>query len=601
MILVKIRKWKVINDLEHTKTSWEVATDEEFQNIIEAYPESDMKELFFSTTEVPKDVTYYVRAKRHFNASGIDYYLNPVEVRNIEESYGNMLLQKDSIIQQPYVFVTKEQILANSDTIELRSSKFVSNVDQHEATHWLVYDGNNKLLYANLNNKTDKITHTMPNLTVFKTKTFLKFMCVHRGVTGVESKAGFKNITINSDVNFEIDTAITGVEPLTDLTIEFKPKVEGDAVQLLNVKLTEFSNTEDVVLELSLSNNTVKIPWYLLKEGAKYKLVMLAYSGNSNSQTTVVRTVSVADIKDFVIKDPDYVTQGNIIETEIASLKLPERVQIETMSNGVILVPNAETKKMIIHNFNSSDNTIVSTKMFADGITLISKYIDYMLVKPVSKTQVVIDMLDANNKPTFLIYNYDINNARFTLHKTIKRDSETTCLGKTGSIIQLDSESLIYIPVGTNELKKLNLDEGTVVDLPAIPLSNFTKGVLVRCKDNRSFVGNGQDYQALIYNTERLEYTPGYSFGPNTFVNKDVSCLPLANGNTLIFLNEVTTHEEGNISLFNYNKQMFQHHLKLNIGTRIPTTKILLNNGYCVFAMYTEDGATRKTTFKIFR
>lgn len=87
MIIVKIRKWKVINDLEHTSTTWEIATDENFENIVELHEESDMLELLFSTLEVPKDTSYWVRAKRHFNASGVDYWLNPVKVTNMEESY----------------------------------------------------------------------------------------------------------------------------------------------------------------------------------------------------------------------------------------------------------------------------------------------------------------------------------------------------------------------------------------------------------------------------------------------------------------------------------------------------------------------------------
>lgn len=597
MIIVKIRKWDVINNLEHTSTTWEIASDEGFENILESHVESNMLELLYSTIEIPKDVTYYVRAKRHFNSSGVDYWLKPVPVTNMEESYGNMLMQKDAQIQQPYLYVELDDVMSSNDKLLVRSSKFNSNVDQHVSTHWLVYDANGALLYASINDEENKTEIQIPNLPIFKTKTKLTFMCIHRGITGVESKPGFKKLSVSNDVNFEVGTPLTQVTALKDLVVRFKPLVPGDKVQILNVALTSIGNSKNVVKQWEYDpvKNYIVIPWHYLKTGMSYNLTVTSYAGGTNTKIIKHYPLTVESHDNNIIKDSNFKLKNEIINSFSPTERIPDGIYVESTAGNALLVPSGRHKKMIVYGYDSENNIVKSTKLFANGIELISSNIKDLIVKSVSRSLVLIDMYNEEGKPTFLVYTYDGNSDKYTLKHSIKRDDETKALGYTGSILQVSNTEFLYNPHGSEKLKKLNVETGEVITLTNIPLAGITNAVLIRCKDNRVLIGNGVDYKAVVYNVTRDEFTTGYSFGPNSFVNKKIKTVYLINGDTLMLNEEVTKHKDGNFESFSYSNSGFNIP-RVNIGEVIPTSVFVLNNGYTVFTNTREDTGSKDST-----
>lgn len=601
MIIVKIRKWKVINDLEHTSTTWEIATDGNFENIVETHEESDMLELLFSTIEVPKDTSYWVRAKRHFNSSGVDYWLNPVKVTNMEESYGNMLMQKDSKIQQPYVYITGKDILSPNKTITIQASKFHSNVDQHQSTSWFVFDGRDTLLWSSINDKVNLESIVAPNLPIYKNKTKLKFVVIYKGITGVESKAGVLTINNAGKVNYEIESVLNNIRPLEDLVIRFKPIIETQPLGITNLYLTDYSNPDRVVMGLVIEpDNTVKLPWYYFKEGSKYNLKIVANVGGV--VITDNKVITVEDALDFNVKDPSYVYKNEIIESETYDVIVPEGIYVEALVGNIILVPSVKHDKVIVHGYNEEQQILTSTKVFADGISLISDNIEGYMVKPISRTRLLIDQLDKDGKPHFMIYDYEPATAKFTLKHNVKRDTETASMGKTGAIVQVSNSEVIYNPIGTNEIKKLNILTGEITNYDDIPLEEITKGILIRCKDNRVFVGNGADYQAVIFNSTNGDYTTGYSFGPSNFINKTVLTVPMLNGNTLIVCNELGGRNPvTNFSILDFQTSSFKHG-KILLDKTFESV-ISLSNGYILFTnrVSNEDATVLKTAFRIYR
>ena len=601
MIIVKIRKWKVINDLEHTSTTWEIATDENFENIVETHRESDMLELLFSTIEVPKDTSYWVRAKRHFNSSGVDYWLNPVKVTNMEESYGNMLMQKDSKIQQPYVYITGKEILSSNKTITIQASKFHSNVDQHQSTSWFVFDGRDTLLWSSINDKANLESIVAPNLPIYKNKTKLKFVVIYKGITGVESKAGVLTINNAGKVNYEIESVLNNIRPLEDLVIKFKPILDTQPLGITNLYLTDYSNPDSVVKELVIeSDNKVTLPWYYFKEGSKYNLKIVANVGG----VVIIqnKVITVEDSLDFNVKDPNYEYKNEIIESETYDVIVPEGIYVEALVGNIILIPSVKHDKVIVHGYNKEQQILTSTKVFADGISLISDNIEGYMVKPISRTRLLIDQLDENGNPHFMIYDYDPATAKFTLKHNVKRDSETACMGKTGAVVQVSNSEVIYNPIGTNEIKKLNIITGEITNYDDIPLEEITKGILIRCKDNRVFIGNGVDYQAVIFNSTNGDYTTGYSFGPSNFINKTVLTVPMLNGNTLIVCNEIGGRNPlTNFSILDFQTSSFKHG-KILLDKPFESV-ISLSNGYILFTnrVSNEEATVLKTAFRIYR
>ena len=224
------------------------------------------------------------------------------------------------------------------------------------------------------------------------------------------------------------------------------------------------------------------------------------------------------------------------------------------------------------------------------------------MVKPISRTRLLIDQLDENGKPHFMIYDYDPATAKFTLKHNVKRDSETACMGKTGAVVQVSNSEVIYNPIGTNEIKKLNILTGEITNYDDIPLEEITKGILIRCKDNRVFIGNGVDYQAVIFNSTNGDYTTGYSFGPSNFINKTVLTVPMLNGDTLIVCNEIGGRNPlTNFSILDFQTSSFKHG-KILLDKPFESV-ISLSNGYILFTnrVSNEEATVLKTAFRIYR
>ena len=127
MIIVKIRKYVQVEGFEHISTTWKVASDKSMQNVIEVVERSDMVELFYSDIVVPDGVTYYVQATRHFNASNMDYSIEPIPVVNNDQAYNNLLFQEDSYIETPYVSINRDELMNNDQATLLKHL----NLDLH--------------------------------------------------------------------------------------------------------------------------------------------------------------------------------------------------------------------------------------------------------------------------------------------------------------------------------------------------------------------------------------------------------------------------------------------------------------------------------------
>lgn len=597
MILVKIRKWKEINGLAHEKTTWEVASDPDFKDILETYEESDMTELFFSPIEVPKDVTYYVRAKRHFNSSGVDYWLDPIEVSNVTESYSNMLLAKDPYIAQPYIYLDEKAIISSDAELVLKSSQFISNVDQHESTHWFVLDGNNTILYSSLNNKDNKLELTIPNLAIFKNKNVIKFRLIHRGVSGTESKVGFKDVYLNNELSFEVVSSLLSVPSLTDYKITFKPKKKGDLTNIITVTLVEYANSNNKIVDLPLNNNTVTIPWYYLKVGMKYKIKLLCQTTRPGVNTTVTYDVTVENFSESAIKSPGLEFEFSLNRNNVNNINIPNDLYIESLVGNKLLIPSVEHKKYIVHGYDSSNNEIKTTNRFADGLVLHHTNITNLTIKVLSPTLILIDQLGEDNKPIFLIYNYNINSNVFTKVGEIKRDDETLPIGKTGAIVQTANSEYLYIPPGTKVIKKLNLTTKEAIKVTEVSVAKMDKGLIMKLKNNQVFIANGETYESYVLNTKTLKFTGGFSFGPEDMVNKDNIQINCINGSTLVYKKELVEGEKSNFQYLNYETSMLTNPI-LKVEGFTASTVLSLNNGNVIFMDRDANGNSNYVTFK---
>lgn len=604
MILAKLSEWDSSTGLEHVATSWQVAIDQDFNKIITDVSNTSMVILYYSMVEVPKDATYYLRAKRHFNDGSEGNWCDPIEVNNIEESYGNMLLGKDPTITQPYVYVEEDDIMSDKEDIIIKTSTFQSNTDTHDATHWMVYDDNDNLLYTSMFDKENLTSITISNLIIFKQKEKLKFVAIHRGTTGVESKPGKKIIKLADDYGFKTYTNLYNVPVLETLNVSFEVTDTKQGLRINRVELANFDNNETIVELIKSNSNTWVIPYYYLKANAKYKLKVYTNNAYNTQLDVVYLTVTVMDIKNVIVRDEKYEYKKEVINFQNTVSKvniIPDRVYTESMFNNIILIPDFETKKMKIFKHVKSGNTYLLEyqNKTADGI-LLPETDDYgdILIKVINNNRLLIDLLNEDGKPTFYVYDYNISNGTFTLLNKLTREDETYTLGKSFAFAQISIDKIIYNVNGTSKLLEYDMVNNSLTNLPEIPLAGITKAVLIRCRNNRIFIGNGASYDAVLFNYERLDYEQGYVFGPNSFLGRNIRVIPLINGGSLVVKYDLEDIEEdGSLSYYDYNKGTFTT-LHLPFPGILPTSAIMINTGE-ILCVYPVNGSVQN--YSVFR
>lgn len=529
MILITLKPWESIPGITHVRTIWEVSDSENFLNILEKVESTDMLENYFSNLFIPVGATYYVRATRVFN-NGSRTALDPIPTTNYGSDKSSMLLADDPIVEIPFVYVNKEDIMSNASTLRVTTSEFRCSADDHAYTHWIVLDGNDDILDCILYDKVNKTSIDLNNNYVYKNKSKLRFIAIHGTYTGAESPAGIKIVNLTTDFNFEINNGISWVEPLKDFKIVFTAIDKDKPMNIFKVELLDYA-TETLVHTPTRSGDTFLIPWVYLKEGIQYKLLIYAYDKNL-IYSQVYKTLKVANTINTIVRDPNYEYIGKIEESASYNSRLPNNpIHSEALFNMEVLVPMLDKSVEI---WNSDDITLKDSKGKATGLTLLSSTPTYTLIKPITKGLVLIDTPSATGVPTFLLYSYSNHNSVFTLENTLERTDETVCLGKTNAIVQTSSTEFIYLPVGSKVLRKLDISTNKVTDIIEIPAENTDNAILIRMGGSSILIANLEGYQTQIYNYEKNTFKDGITFGPATFIGAELRTMNLINGDTLI-------------------------------------------------------------------
>lgn len=581
MILVKIRKYASVAGVTHESTSWKVATDEAMTNILESKERTNMLELYFSTIEVPPNVTYYVQARRHFNLPHMDYDVEPIAVSNNNQKYDNMLLASDSFIEEPYIKINRDELMDNDDaTLTFKTSKIKSNVDKHLATHYFILDHNDNVIFSKLYETENLTSLEIPNSHEYRDKNKIKFVAIHVGATGIESKPGILTMYFNRDLNWEFDKNISGIEPRVDFTVGFKPLNDSK----VDVRIVEVKNPNNGELILKFEGvplESFTIPWTLLTENITYQLDITYVNNSQRIKTT--KMLTTASYNNLIIRDESYIYQNTLMGVPLKSFYIPNNLHIEAMYNGNILVPK-ETKRLDIFRWDSVNKEIIKTTGEAEGIKLPGDSVADTCVKVLSRSLILIDTLNDIKKPVFMLYRYNLGSNNFTLLQTLERKDEHTPLGKTNSMVQFDINTIYYIPVGMNKLRKYDLVTNTVTDLVDNMIDGMDKGLLIRSRSNRLFICNGPTYEAVVYNIYTNKIVPGYNYSPETFINKESKVVQLYNGSTLIFLSRDENHDQskGVYQYYDYTNGKLIRTKNTYNDKMVPSTSIFLNTGEVV-------------------
>ena len=587
MITIKLKKWVPINGLTHLSTTWEIATDQAFTNVLETASSSTVLDFYQSNITVPTVDTYYARAMRHFANPADDYWSDVMPINNIDQEYSNMLLSRDITIEKPLVYCDINQLNSTNPDVVLRTSKFRSKQDGHASTHWIIQDEHGIVLYSKLYDTVNKEQITIPNLPLYRSKSKLFIKAIHVSGAGTESPVGVKEIVLHN-FNFNISLP-SPIFPRTELIVGINTINTNFQKRIKQIKVFDTDYKEIMVLPINYEINEFSIPWNYVIEDTNLYIEIYAYDNNGklNTYKTTIKVNTDSVVLDEVV---DHVYS----KTVSASVVYPTPYFSNGMTsleleNKDVLITLMNSNK--IHIFHDVNGTLTDSTNILSGVSLLQTNAENTLIKQLDGNKLLIDTLDANNHPVFMLYSLNINTGVYTLLTTNTRSDETTAMGYTNAMVQISNSEFVYIPFGKSELRTFNINTNTVTTLVAIPFDVSANSALIRLNNGKLMIIGGSGFITKVYDLDSGLFVDGSTLSPGNFVGANLKTVKLINNDVLVFRTLYATSDNGktdhHVAYFDQAQNGF-----VDVSFRFEKDKyarstIMMRNGEVFLSKYT--------------
>lgn len=577
MITLKSRRWTVIDDLDQIATSWQVATDAEFTNIIvDNVKDSVNVYVYYANVSTPIGSKYYIRAKRHLrdgdgNESELDWTLPKLITSMATDSL--LLTLDDIVVDAPIVKVDKEQLLDNTvDTITMETTSYRGSGDGHGSTHWFITDEYDNVIFRQLND-----TVNLTSLTIDKSevaildKNAIKFKAIHVTGTSVESKAGVTMFSLNT-FNFEIVSNMDRAIPYTDYGVVIKRLDTSIGTGLVAAEVKTLEGTLLWRQNYTTNVERIIIPAEILNPRSVY--VVDFYSNTSAGKVTYKRKLlkTIEELQSNIL-DLGYTYTNTIKLAGLVSLGVSPGIVLNEKYNGEILAPLTNSDRLHILKYDRTTDKLVNTEKTVSGCYLFKTINEDTYVRYTVDNKILIDTLNNDNKPTFMVYQYNLFTNTATLLHTIVRDTETTTLGVSNSTIAKLDKLIYYVPE-LSIIKEYDIINNTITDIATTPLTDATGSVMIPIVDNQYLIVGSADEHCYAYNPETKIFTESAVTHPE-FRGRTLKASQLINGDTVIFRTDYKdTDTENNVMLFDY-KQSLLTKIEINFNDNIVYDSIV--------------------------
>ncbi len=539
-LVINISKWPDNSNLEHIATDI-IIKDE---NDIELFPpERITGTVWVNDIDIPVGDTYYITERKILKVKGLPEapdtltYESVVHtVTNDDASISNMLLKEYVIVDKPTILLKLKDIEEGGEYITVKTSSYRGKGDSHTHSHWLfIADGTIvKRSLKDFNNKTsiDIEKHKIQ----FENK--LEIYVTHCS-NNIESETGYYIIEKNT-LNFKVISNLINI-PLLDYTLSIEKIDYSNPMKLTKVLLKHDTKViREYVINSESNVVNLTIPKNYLESNSILTLELYGFGSDDelNKRTYKLVTYNL-NYEDNINKD--YVYAKNFYKNKYDTV-VPKGLVTDTVGNSFI-VPLLNGFTLRAFNINSG---LINTSALP-GLNHLGK-IEDMLVRATNDNEVLIDCLDNNNLPTFLIYGYNTISNSFYLKHLLQRADETKTLSYTNSIEQVSNDEFIYSVYGTNKLRKYNKKTNTIKDLKSVDIADTSNTTILKMDDNQLLCFSNNSLRTKIYNISKNRYIDGMMYEPGFIKNSILKKIDLINGDKLLIVN--TTEENVNKVLY---------------------------------------------------
>lgn len=584
---IQIKAWVPIDGLTHIATTYQIATDESFNNVIISERSEDNLNLIMLEVTIPVNLIYWARAMRHFDDSNADYWTAPIPVNNKISNHGLLLLE-DIKVDTPTVHCDVQAIHSDATTFDVATSRYRGN-DGHLSTHWIITDAIGTVLFAKLYD-----TENLTNITVTKNSNItatsqLKIKAIHVSSNNIESKTGELIVELNH-LNFEITSSLTQIKPYSNLTLQIAKIDANFPTGLRRVDIKTINGELLWYRILSDADTTITIPWYVMTANSEYVLSLTAISksGEINYLKTIVTTQS-NKLKEII--NPEFVYAKTFTKDVniLVDAVLPNGVTSHELGTSSILLPFIGKNDVAKATYNYINLNYDTTIEKVNGLTLLNGNNENTFVKTLENNLLLIDTMSSTGYPMFLVYSHTPKDDMYTIVNALIREDETVPLGKTNAVIQINATEILYIPYGSNILKKYNVISNVMTEVTTIELPNFSNGIMLRMSGDKLLIIGGTNFTMKVYSINDGTFVDGISTMPGSFINRNLKTVRLINGDYLIVKTGYKLNDtESSVLYFDYTNLTFDELPIVFNQDEFPTSVVTLLNGDVVFFNYTE-------------
>jgi len=599
MVTLKIKPWDPINGLTHVSTSWQIATDNTFTDIVdELDANSTWLEIYYSPITIPPNMTYYARSQRILSDGTVLPWTDPIPVRADDISTA-ILLHQEVLIEKPVISIDTATLDTTSTVLTIKSSRGRFIGDGHHSTNWVIKDHNNNTLYSSLYDINNLIDLTIDKNDIdFKDNSVLNIYVTHNSATGISSSCGYYLLD-NNKFNFNIDTNLINVDPYVDLVM---PLTKVDLANIIGIREINLKNrySNEVIYskKYSIDINSITIPKELLLPDREYVLeVTILDYYNDGKMYIYIKTNPHSTrslYQDTNIKYENVVVNAG----DNSNLSIPSYMSTyETFDYVIPMVDIDIGTDIYIFKYDRLNKNLYNTQDRVFGASVFSNT-DGIYTRVLEGNILLVDSI-SNGDATFAVFDYNPIEHNAVLKYSKSRAGETLPVGYGNSVVQTDIDTIYYLPtLNASTLIKYDINTNTLTNTSPFPTTPLDYSTIVDIGEGKILLLGKGETKSFIYNITTDDWEEGIAI-PLEFRDKKLKSVKLLNGDSIIYRTfKDGTFTDDNILLYDHLKMELNIVSTNTLNTNSPDSNIPLNDGSVLLIEHTDNGGVTKQQYK---
>jgi len=502
------------SDLEHKATSWEVSLIPNFSDndtlIVKQDKDEDNLLNYKFTYDLGEDQPLYIRTKYHFKKGDDEYESNwskiiPLNVRDTGIKMSSVMIVTPKVTVRPVYddVITGELEITTSDYL------LYAGTGSHKATTYVIETLNGEEVYRREYDE-DNLTSLKIDLSILDKNKIYVVKVKHHSLTNAESNYGKAILKLTSELNnlYELKR-ISDLKPYRDLF--FKLNLLGIEVKSVDIIIRDI-NSNIVASIYDVDDNIIKLPVGNIKTDRYYDIYSrITYSDGKKSEFILLETVYCV---------PNYLVNLNPVIGYRDTISLVREFNTNSLvvnytyelTNGNILFMKHNDGNVYLYKMPKTTDIEYNRTILKLGDNFKTK--SYFHARELPSGKVLLDVVDGNLTPYFILLDYNPVTDTFKEIFRIKRTDERFNTSVSGSLVAYEDDKILYIPARQLDsngkytklyIKSLDIENRTITKF--MDISNKINAVafinMFSHKDDIYLFGGSNEY-TLDDNKERI-------------------------------------------------------------------------------------------------